>query len=234
MPKKAKIKLQEVIKRDNLGSISTVSINLTTDKKSNYEIVSSKFMPAQETLAKVKYGTGPLAYEGYGDSEHTMLSAASKDGENYLIRAVGDKAVAKLSKIVGSESAQLEQLKISNAQGLGGILVPTGINAEDLIPKAIQSQQNLASKRIKVSVSADGVFMIGTKSSTKSFEIGLAKDDSSQARPCLSILSNIRETKGSYVNLMAAHNVELTDVHVLALRDAVQGLNDCQLKEIIL
>jgi hypothetical protein len=235
MPKKQRIKLLEVVPKQALGSLSAVSINLTTDNKPNYEIVTSKFMPfPKEDLKKVKYGTGPISYEGMGDTEGTMLYATSSDGKNYLVRAVGSSAVSKLSKVIANESSKLGEMKISSSQAVGGISVPVGVNIGDLIDDAVVSQQNLSNKRTQVSVSSDGVFMVGTKASSKSFEIGPAKDDSAQATPCLSILSVIKEAKGKFISQMDELNLELTDVHILSLRDAMLALNDCKLKEIIL
>lgn len=145
-------------------------MNLTTDSKTTFDMVNSKLMPPKEELVDIKYGTGPLSYEGKGDSDSTMIGAPSKDGSSYLIRCVGVKAYEKLNKIVAKESSQLSDLKISSSQAVGGFKLPSEVDIAQLIPKAISSQQNLGSKRTKVSVSSDGVFQIGTKTSTNQIE----------------------------------------------------------------
>nr|YP_009364046.1 hypothetical protein [Pediastrum duplex]YP_009364106.1 hypothetical protein [Pediastrum duplex]AQU64460.1 hypothetical protein [Pediastrum duplex]ARK36697.1 hypothetical protein [Pediastrum duplex] len=111
MPKKKIIKLLDVVPKEKLNMLSVEVVNLTTDSKTTFEMVNSKLMPPKEELVDIKYGTGPLSYEGKGDSDGTMIGAASKNGSSYLIRCVGVKAYEKLNKIVTKESSQLSELE---------------------------------------------------------------------------------------------------------------------------
>jgi hypothetical protein len=234
MPKKNIIKLLDVVPKEKLSKLTVEVVNLTTESKTTFETVNSKFMPPKDELVALKYGTGPLSYEGQGDFDATMLGATSKTGSSYLIRSVGSKAYDKLNKIVTQNSSQLPDLKISSSQAVGGLLLPSGVDAEQLIPKAVLSQQNLGSKRTKVSVSSDGVFQIGSNTSTKCFKIAVAKDDASPSNNCLSIYSSVKETENKHIQQMDKLNLDLGDIHLLSLRSAFESLNDCQLKELIL
>ena len=86
----------------------------------------------------------------------------------------------------------------------------------------------------KVSVTPKGVLEIGNKSSSKYIQIGVSKTKESPSKPCLSVITFVKEAKVNFCSKLSQYDLEVTDIHPLVLRETFEQLNDCDLKSIVL
>lgn len=236
MPKKSKpLKVMNLVPIEMLDNLVVESLNLTTSSEETYKIVSSDLSSSSELSIDSTYGSGPLAYTGKSNQSQTLFTLESQalSNKSYLVRGIGNEACAVLKVLVDKSKDQLTDLKISSSQAIGAIDLTTGINVSTLIQDASQSQQTLRSQN-KISVTPDNIFEIGTKTSSKFIQIAVAKTKSSPSKPCLSITTRVKESSVKFCTKLSTHNLDVTDIHPLVLRDIFEQLNDCDLKNIVL
>nr|YP_009491981.1 hypothetical protein [Pediastrum angulosum]YP_009492024.1 hypothetical protein [Pediastrum angulosum]AWI68123.1 hypothetical protein [Pediastrum angulosum]AWI68124.1 hypothetical protein [Pediastrum angulosum] len=212
------------------------SCNVTTPSKKNHEVLASKVLEPNEPTIPASYGSGPLSFKGSSNADGTIIIAqnSSASSPSYLVRVEGTKAFDKLEKAISKNLSNLSESKISNSQAIFGVEIPNGIDTENLIAHAMESQQSSTQKRMKVSLTAKGTLEIGSKNSTKSVQVGLVRDLSTPPKKCLCILSITKETNPQWLINMQSSNLDLSDIHVLNIRNSAECLNDCNLKDIML
>jgi len=233
MPMKPKqVKLLDLVPAEMIENLVVESCNITTSSKSSYEVLSSKILSPNENQVSTRYGTGPLSYKGFSNEAGTLIAAESEspDKTNYLVRAVGKQALKKLEGVVSNHSSSLTDCKVSNSQAIAGLEIPNGIDAGTLISNAMQNQQNLGKKRLKVAMTPSGIFEIGTRISNKHIQVSLSRKEGTPSRSCLCVTSVVKETKSNFFPTLDKQNLILSDIHALSIREAFEALNDCDLK----
>lgn len=212
------------------------SCTLTMSDKDIFKLVSGKYV-LNEPISEMKYGTGVLAYTGQGLDNGSMFVGQATSRSNstlYLIRAETNQYCVKLNSVVRAETAKLAAIRMSVSEGLGGIRIPDNVNPDVLLQKAINKQSQLKSKRLKVSLTSQGFFEIGSPSSTKFIQVALVHQASDPNKQCLCIVSRVRESSPKFMGMLDNRNLGLEDIHALSIRDSFEALIDCELKKLVL
>lgn len=239
MPIKRKnAKMMKIVPSDVMGTMKTMSVNLTTSDKSEYDLICSQFLPlfdaktSENLTTTATYGSGNLAYEGKSDSKDSIFVGESKNGKQYMVRATAAESIRQLNEVVRELSPSLCKTKISLSESVMGIPITDDINVAECLSESLKAQQNRKS-RVSVSTSALGYFVIGSPSSATNIQIGLSKDSKESGKPCLCVVSKVKETKPKFIGLMKSQNMDLSDIHSLCLRESTKTLNYCALKELL-
>jgi len=236
MPKKTttngNIQKLDVISSSYLDTLKVMSCNVTFKSRESFNTIKDILFPDETSLTSVKYGSGPLAYSGKGNADETLLFGTSKDGSSYLIRSVGDKDTAKLIRVLRTESSAVLEAKISSSEAIVGISLDDYSTQNNLLIEALKVGSK--SSRMKISSTSDKVLQLGSTSSSKFIQVYRSKDDRRPSNVCLAIFMRFKENEAKFFKLADERNLTLEDFHALALRDVIDNLNDCDLKDMLL
>lgn len=233
MPKKQKFKMLDVIDSQFINNIQIQNINLTTSSKTTFDLLKSLYISADEETQKVKYGTGPLAFEGEGTKDQSKICAVlnNQNKTTYLIRAASQNSFDLLNNIVRNNSKNLHDCKITTSEAILGIGIETSYL--NLFLDTLEKNKGVQNKKLQISLTKDSIFMIGSASSLKFFQIGLI-NTSNKNEKGLCILSKIKEVEPKFLKLLDSSNLSLEDFHLIGLRESLNCFEDCELKQILL